>query len=409
MKIWIKYLIGIILGIALAFVLPSGSKNTQDTLDFIVEFVIRFGRYPLIPLLFFSISTACYKLRDEKLMLKTGLWTTSVIILSTALLVVLGLLAALIVKLPRIPMTIESSSEIPGVDILGLIRQLFPYNGVQSLLNDSYLLPCFIFAGLVGSGANDDKHAAAPAIAVFNSIARVAYIVMSFFTEILAIGMIVLSCRWTLGVIALKKTGLYGELFALLLVLLALMAFVVYPFIIRILCGEKHPYRVIYASAAPIMAAFISGESNMTLPLLIRHGNESLGIRHRVNGVSYPLFSIFARGGAALVTSVCFIVILRSYSMLEIKMSTVIWIGFWSFLLSFLLGEHPIGGTFLLLTILCIKHGGGYEAGYLLLREAAPVLGCFAAAFDALTAMTGSYIVAEKTDSIEAQELKKFI
>ncbi|MBQ6565696.1 MAG: dicarboxylate/amino acid:cation symporter, partial [Treponema sp.] len=187
------------------------------------------------------------------------------------------------------------------------------------------------------------------------------------------------------------------------------LAFVIYPLIIRLLCGERHPFRVIYASAAPIMAAFISGESNMTLPLLIRHGNESLGIRHRVNGVTFPLFSIFARGGAALVTSVYFIVILKSYSMLEIKMAPVIWIGFWSFLLSFLLGEHPSGGTFLLLTVLCIKYGGGYEAGYLLLRDAAPVLGCFAAAFDALTAMAGSYIVAARTDSIERQELKKFI
>ena len=110
-----------------------------------------------------------------------------------------------------------------------------------------------------------------------------------------------------------------------------------------------------------------------------------------------------------MVTSVCFIVILRSYSMLEIQMAQVIWVGFWAFLLSFLLGEHPAGGAFLLLTILCIKYGGGYEAGYLLLRGAAPILGCFAAAFDALTAMVGSYIVAAMTDSIEVQELKKFI
>lgn len=409
MKIWIKYLIGILLGAALAIVLPAGSKGAEETFDFIVEMVIRFGRYPLIPLLFFSISTACYKLRDEKIMMKTGLWTFLTIILSTALLVALGLVAALVIKLPRIPMTIESSSEIPSIDVKSLIRQLFPYTGFHSLLSDNFLLPCFIFAGLVGSGANDDKHAASPAVAVFNSIARVAYIVMSFFTEILAIGMIALSCRWVMGFLVLNKTGLYGQLIVLLLILLAVMALAVYPLIIRLLCKERHPHRVIYASIAPMLAAFVSGDSNLTLPLLTRHGNESLGIRHRVNGVTFPLFSIFARGGAALVTSVCFIVILRSYSMLEIKMATVIWIGFWSFLLSFLLGEHPAGGTFLLLTILCIKYGGGYEAGYLLLRETAPVLGCFAATFDALTAMAGSYIVAARTDSIERQELKKFI
>ncbi len=397
------------MGIAFAIVLPIGSKESKEALDFIVEMVIRFGRYPLVLLLFFSISTACYKLRDEKLMLKTGFWTVSIIVLSSALLVFIALMAAIIIKLPRIPMTIESSSSIPSIDFQAILRQLFPYTGIQSLLNDSFILPCFIFAGLVGSGANDDKHASAPAVTVFNSIARVAYIVMSFFTEILAIGMIALAWRWTIGFISLQKTGLYLHLFLLLLLLFVLTALGIYPLIIRFLCGERHPYRIIYASIAPILAAFASGDTNMTLPLLIRHGNESLGIRHRVNGVTYPLFSVFARGGAALVTAVCFIVILRSYSMLEIKMSTIIWIGFYSFLFSFFLGEHPVGGAFLLLTILCIKYGGGYEAGYLLLREASPILGCFAAAFDALTAMAGSYIVAVKTNSIERLELKKFI
>ena len=165
------------------------------------------------------------------------------------------------------------------------------------------LFRSFILAGLVGSGANDDKHAAAPAVAVFNSIARVAYIVMSFFTEILAIGMIALSCRWTIGFIVLQKTGLYMHLFLLLLLLFALTALCLYPLLVRFLCGERHPYRVIYASIAPILVAFVSGDANLTLPLLIRHGNESLGIRHRVNGVTYPLFSIFARGGEALVTA----------------------------------------------------------------------------------------------------------
>ena len=80
-----------------------------------------------------------------------------------------------------------------------------------------------------------------------------------------------------------------------------------------------------------------------------------------------------------------------------------------SFLISFVLGEHSSGGSYLALTILCIMYGKGYESGYLLLRDAAPILGSFAAAFDALTAMTGSYIVGIKTNTVVRQELNKFI
>ncbi len=409
MRIWLKYIIGIALGLAFALFFPAGSKNAREVLDFITDVIIHCGRYTLVPLLFFSIATACYKLREDKLILKTGIWTFLVIIVSSLFLVTVGLASALLIKIPRIPMSIERVNEIPTLDIKELIMALFPYSSFQSLLSDSYLLPCFIFAGLLGAAANDDKIGSKPAITVFTSLSHIAYIVMGFFTEILSMGMIAISCRWAINFIIAKQTSLYMPLFILLTGIFLFVALIIYPLCIRFICAENHPYRVIFASIAPILAAFFSGDTNMTLPLAMRHGKESLGIRHRMNAVTYPLFSIFSRGGAALITCVCFIVIFRSYSLLEIKPSAILWIGLFSFLFSFALGKHSTGGAFLLLTILCIKFGGGYEAGYLLLRDAAPVLCSFAAAFDVLTAMAGSYIIATKTDCVIRVDLKKFI
>ena len=115
MKLWLKYLIGAILGAAVALTIPPQSNQAQAVLDFFVEFIIRFGRYALIPLMFFSITTACFKLRDQRLMLKTGFWIFLTIIISSALLVVLGLGSALIIKLPRIPMTIENPAIRGGI------------------------------------------------------------------------------------------------------------------------------------------------------------------------------------------------------------------------------------------------------------------------------------------------------
>ncbi|MBR1912696.1 MAG: dicarboxylate/amino acid:cation symporter [Treponema sp.] len=409
MKLWLKYLIGAILGAAVALILPPQSSQAQEVLDFLVDLIIRFGRYALIPLMFFSIITACFKLRDQCLMLKTGLWVFLTIIISSALLTVLGLGSALIIKPPRIPMTIEKINEIPSLDLRSMLFKIFPYSGFSSLLNDSFLLPCFVFAGLAGAGAADDQSASKSAMTFFTSVSKICYIVMSFCTEILAIGMIAFTCRWTLTFIALHSLRVFTPLFTLLGALLALTALIIYPLIIRFVCHDTHPYRVLYASIAPTVLAFFSGDTNTTLPLLIRHGKESLGIRHRVNAVTFPLYSIFARGGAALVISTCFIVILTTYSMLEIKWDSIIWIGLMSFLISFVLGEHSSGGPYLAITILCIMYGKGYESGYLLLRDAAPILGAFAAAFDALTAMVASYIVGIKTNTVVHQELRKFI
>ncbi len=409
MKIWLKYLIGIAIGIISVLIIPFDSVQSQTVLDFIVEMVVRFGRYTLLPLMFFSVATAVFKLRDEKLIIKTGLWTFGVIICSSLLLVILGLASALLVKLPRIPITIEKASEIPSLDIRGLLRSLFPYTGFEAVLDGAYLLPCFIFAGLAGAGAASDKIISKPAVTLFDSLSKVCYIVMSLFTEFLAVGMIALMARWLLNFTSIISSGVYTPLIIMLTVDLILVAAVIYPVILRFLCHELHPYRVLYASITSFLVSFISGDTNLTLVINMRHGTESLGIRRRVNAVTYPLFSIFGRGGAALVETVSFILILRSYIPLPISITDILWIGGIAFLLSFALCNLPTGGAFVAITIMCIMYGRGFEAGYLLLKDAAPLLCCFAAGFDAITAMFGSYIVGVKTRMIVHQEIRKFI
>ena len=58
---------------------------------------------------------------------------------------------------------------------------------------------------------------------------------------------------------------------------------------------------------------------------------------------------------------------------------------------------------------MCMLYGRGFESGYLLLKNVAPIICAYAAGIDALTSMFGSYIIAVKTKSIQHQEIKKFI
>ena len=197
-------------------------------------------------------------------------------------------------------------------------------------------------------------------------------------------------------------------LILMLLVIFIVIAFGIYPAIIRYMCNDPHPYRVLYASLAAVIAAFISGDTNFVLPMNIRIGNESLGIKRRINGVTFPFFSIFARGGASLIVTLSFVVIWRSYVQ-AIPAENIPWIFFMSFALSFLLGGFPSGGPFAALTILCTMYGRGFETGYLLLKPVAPILCSFAAAFDVLTAMFGSYMIAVKTKMIEHHSTQHFI
>jgi len=67
MKLWLKYLIGALLGVALSFAVPSTSEAASSALAFITEVIVRFGRYIVVPLIFFTAMTAVNKLRESKM------------------------------------------------------------------------------------------------------------------------------------------------------------------------------------------------------------------------------------------------------------------------------------------------------------------------------------------------------
>lgn len=409
MKIWIKYIIGIALGIGVALLLPFENRSAANILSFLTELSVRFGRYTILPVLFFSVSVAVFKLRTTRKIMKTTTLIVSVLVVSAAILTLIGLLSILIVRLPRIPIPAGKLSEISSISIEDLVFKLFPYSGFEAFLDGVYLLPLFLFAGLAGAGCAVDEVTSKPTVTLFNSISKVAYHVMCFFVDMFAVGMIAISCTWFIEALPVFKTGIYTPLIIMLSVDFILIVFILYPVLMYLFCKGTHPFRILYASICPILVGFFSGDSNLTLPIALRHGAESLGMSRKTNAITYPVFSVFARGGSALVTSICFILILTSYSSLSIPFTDILWIAGTSFALSFLLGNIPVGGSFIALTVMCTMYGRGFEAGYLLLKPAALIIGSFATAIDAATTMFGSYFVAHKLKMTNLYDVKHFI
>lgn len=409
MKLWIKYLIGALFGAAFAFILPLGNEQVAAAVSFVTEIVVRFGRYMVVPVVFFTAVIAFNRLRDTKMLFKTGIWTGGVIVASSLLLTVTGLLSILIVKLPRIPITVETVSESASLGVGDLIKSLLPYSAFETLNNGSFILAAFFFAMLVGTASTADPVLFKPVTQLADSLSKLMYNISVIFTEFLSVGMVAVLCSWTIQFRGVLTSGVFAPLILMLLVDFIFIAGVVYPLIIRYLCHDPHPYRILYASVCSIVTAFFSGDTNLVLQLNMRHGKESLGVRRRINGVVHPLFSIFARGGSALVTAISFIVIWRSYSSLSIPFTDILWITAVSFGISFLLGGFPAGGAFVSISVLCMLYSRGFENGFLLLKPAAPIICSFAAAFDALTAIFGSYIIAVKTKLVEHHGIKHYI
>lgn len=409
MKVWIKYLIGVALGILAALILPTDNVACVRFFAFLAELFIRVGRYVVVPLIFVTTIVAVNKLRTARLIWKTTRWTFSIIVISSFLLTFVGLISILIVRLPRIPITVDVVTEVQQIDIKGLILSIFPYSGFDALREGSFLFVSFVFAFLIGWESASEETVFKPIIVLSDSFSKLFYSISNFFTEILSICSLAIVCYWFINFKGVIEPGIYTPMIVMFLVDFIIIVGIIYPVILRVVCHDPHPYRVLYASIAPMILAFFSGDSNLVLPLTYRHAAESLGVRRRSRGFTLPLFSVFARGGSALVAAISFILIWRSYSSLSIPVSDILWIFGLSFGLSFLLGGIPSGGAFILVIILCEKYARGFETSFLLLKPASLIICSFASLFDVATAMFGSYIVSVKTKLIEHHTIQHFI
>src|SRR5574344_444921 len=199
MKLWIKYLIGIVLGLICALVLPLDSPGVLTALSFITEIIIRFGRYAVVPLVFFTTLIAVNKLREDHMLFSTGSWTAVVIAASSLLLALIGVISIIIVKLPRIPITVEKTTDTAAVLSIGeMIRQMFPYSAFSTLTNGSFILAPFLLACFAGGACPGDKIAFKPIITLTDSLSKLCYNIATLFTEVLSVGMIAVMCSWTI-------------------------------------------------------------------------------------------------------------------------------------------------------------------------------------------------------------------
>lgn len=409
MKVWIKYLIGIAFGLAASFILPMENAKCAEIIAFLTELFIRVGRYLVVPLIFSTAIVSIHKLRTSKLLGKTFIWTVILIVLSSLLLTLLGLLSILIIKLPRIPITVDVASNIDKLDVKAMLLSLFPYSGFEAVKEGSFLLVSFVFAFLIGWESASDESAFKPVFSLADSCSKLFYNIAVFFTELMSVMLVAIMCYWTFEFRNILSSGIFTPMILMFTVDFVIVVGIIYPLILKYLCHDPHPYKVLYASISPILLALISGDTNLIFPLSVRHAKESLGIRRRCGGFTFPMFSIFARGGSALVSVIAFIFIWRSYSKLSIPFTDILLISGFSFILSFLLGGLPSGGAFVLLTILCSKYGKGFETSYVLLKPAASIICSFSVIFDVATSMFGSYIVAVKTKMVEHHIIQHFI
>jgi Na+/H+-dicarboxylate symporter len=189
---------------------------------------------------------------------------------------------------------------------------------------------------------------------------------------------------------------MFKQIIMILTIDAGLVVFAVYPLVLYFVGERDNPYKWLYAVIAPALVGFFSGDHYLSVTMLAKHGNENLGVPRRVGSAAYTLFGIFGRAGTALVTAAGFLLVLKSYSTLEVSFLQVLWTILFTTLISLALGSVPGLGAYVALSTLCGIYGRGIQEGYLILKPIAPLLVSFGVLLDVLASAFVSLLVARQ-------------
>lgn len=410
MKLWIKYIFAAIVGILLgSYVFPSSELSYQN-LQFAARLVLNIGQYALFPLVFFSLTYATFQLRMDQRVLPV-LGKALVYVFATGVLLIgIGTIAVFLLNPQRIPIIIETQQvhSLPG--LRGLLTAIFPANLFHVFINSAnFLFPLVLFSIFLGLNFSFDKFLSKPAAQLFDSLSRIFYHIGKFINEILGLGIVVLSAFFVVHLRHSEEMELYSQLILLLGLLAAFIIFGLYPIILYFLTGRQNPYKYLYALIAPATAAFFSGNSYFSLIPLSSHVKENLGVPRKVGAATLPLFTVLSKAGTAMVTSITFIVILKSYSSLGIGVGEVVWIMLFSFGVSLLTSSVPGLGVAAALTALCAAYGRGIENGFLIIYPILPILSSIAVFLDVITSGLGALVISYSEENQKEIYAKDFI
>jgi len=385
MKTPYQYLLGISIGIGAGLLLKP-SEPLLNALQSVVDMCLRIGRYIVFPLVFFSLPVAVTKLRRKKQLFKAFRFSASYAIIASLLLTLLGALVFLVVDLDRLPFLPGEPPDIITYDLKRVLSEIFNQNSFRSLVgNPSFLLPLVFPAFLLGWYMYYDKAIAEPTFNFFDSINRLLYRINRRLMSLMPIIIAVFTATMLIESKLILDFKSFLPFLATIFAVCFLLIGVIYPLVMRAMLGRGYSWRVLAGLTGALLSCFISGSPLFNYGNLTLHLKENLNVPRHNAALIMPLYMMFARAGTAMLSAICMLIVIRSYSSLEVTYFQFTWIVIFSFLISFTLPANPNLGLVSALILLCSLYGRGLDEGWMILAPIFPLLTMLSSVLDSAT------------------------
>lgn len=313
MKLWLKILIALVLGVITGLMVHEGwlPTETADVLKVVGNIFLSMINMLIVPLIFASMTVGITSIHDPQKLGRVGLKSLVLYFVTTVIAIFLGISFGEIFQ-PGvgIEMTSTSPVTIEAVpDISKILQSVIPSNPIAAMVNGN-ILQIIVFSIFLGISINFAGTKGRPLLQFLESLADVMYRMTSIIMEFSPFGVFAFMTAITASfgidaIISLMKFLLvyYGACL--------LHIGVVFCGILSL--AKLNPLPFFRGMGDAIMVAFSTCSSSATLPVSMHCAQKNLGISKNITNFVLPLGASLNMNGAAIFQGMAAVFIAQVY------------------------------------------------------------------------------------------------
>ncbi len=295
MPLVFKMLIGLVLGLGVGLLWPDTGASLRPVGTAFVEAV----KMIVIPVVFASVALGIYRMGTELRVLgRIVAISLGYFYLATVISIIIGLLLNAAFH-PGAGAPLAATGKVPAnlvvsVDWIKFFMDMIPSNIVAAMAEQK-ILPTLVFSILFGLALASVGKVGEPMVAVLEAVMAAMFKVTKWITSLAPLAIFAIMA-WLFATQGLATVVALAKLVAVMYLGLAIMVAIFW--LMLLLIGEK-PIAVTKAVMEPMILAFSTRSSEVTLPLHMEK-LQAMGASNRIVSVVLPLGYAFNRDGAIM-------------------------------------------------------------------------------------------------------------
>lgn len=327
-RLWLKVIIGIILGSGLGVILnpemgwvsESVSQNAGNWLNLPGEIFMKLVQMVMVPLIFASIISGLVSNVSGNLK-RFGVWLLIYFVITTVVAITIGIGVAFIFD-PGAYMsdlggfmssnngTMSSTSALDKLNVTESISNLIPINPLDAMLKGE-MLSIVIFTAIIGVAITQlEPKTSSPIVRFVEAIQKMCMIVIGWAMRLVPIAVfgLIASLLSKTGVGVFKGLGYY-----IVVVIIGLAVLMLFYLIVYALIKKENPFKFISKIKDAQLLAFSTASSAAVMPISMKVADEKLGVSSSVSDFVIPIGATINMDGTALFQCVTVLFMAQAY------------------------------------------------------------------------------------------------